>query len=187
MARIFDLTEALKDLIPVADGWPLHMQVEPLAGELPPWVIVTIANDGIIRNEIGGAIAGDGRIELRCVSDNTDSVNIWCDDHAIPALQGVIPKCDGFACSCLTIAGDGRIELRCVSDNTDSVNIWCDDHAIPALQGVIPKCDGFACSCLTLAEDSGTYAAGLTETDTAYRYRVRVLRFDFTWSRHDSP
>ena len=115
MARIFDLTEALKDLIPVVDGWPLHMQVEPLAGELPPWVMVTITNDGIIRNEIGGAIA------------------------------------------------------------------------IPALQGVIPKCDGFACSCLTLAEDSGAYAAGLTETDTAYRYRVRVLRFDFTWSRHDSP
>ena len=102
MARIFDLTEALKELIPVVDGWPLHMQVEPLAGELPPWVIVTITNNGIIRNEIGGAIAGDGRIELRCVSDNTDSVNIWCDDHAIPALQGVIPKCDGFACSCLT-------------------------------------------------------------------------------------
>ena len=140
MARIFDLTEALKGLIPVVAGWPLHMQVEPLAGELPPWVIVTITNDGIIRNEIGGAMAGDGRIELRCVSDNTDSVNIWCDDHAIPALQGVIPKCDGFACSCLT-----------------------------------------------LAEDSGAYAAGLTETDTAYRYRVRVLRFDFTWSRHDSP
>ena len=140
MARIFDLTEALKGLIPVVAGWPLHMQVEPLAGELPPWVIVTITNDGIIRNEIGGAMAGDGRIELRCVSDNTDAVNIWCDDHAIPALQGVIPKCDGFACSCLT-----------------------------------------------LAEDSGAYAAGLTETDTAYRYRVRVLRFDFTWSRHDSP
>ena len=140
MARIFDLTEALKGLIPVVAGWPLHMQVEPLAGELPPWVIVTITNDGIIRNEIGGAMAGDGRIELRCVSDNTDSVNIWCDDHAIPALQGVIPKCDGFACSCLT-----------------------------------------------LTEDSGAYAAGLTETDTAYRYRVRVLRFDFTWSRHDSP
>ena len=140
MARIFDLTEALKELIPVVDGWPLHMQVEPLAGELPPWVIVTITNDGIIRNEIGGAIAGDGRIELRCVSDNTDAVNVWCDDHAIPALQGVIPKCDGFACSCLT-----------------------------------------------LADDSGAYAAGLTETDTAYRYRVRVLRFDFTWSRHDSP
>ena len=138
MARIFDLTEALKGLIPVVDGWPLHMQVEPLAGELPPWVIVTITNDGIIRNEIGGAMAGDGRIELRCVSDNTDAVNIWCDDHAIPALQGVIPKCDGFACSCLT-----------------------------------------------LAEDSGAYAAGLTETDTAYRYRVRVLRFDFAWSRHD--
>ena len=138
MARIFDLTEALKGLIPVVAGWPLHMQVEPLAGELPPWVIVTITNDGIIRNEIGGAMAGDGRIELRCVSDNTDSVNIWCDDHAIPALQGVIPKCDGFACSCLT-----------------------------------------------LTEDSGAYAAGLTETDTAYRYRVRVLRFDFTWSRHD--
>ena len=138
MARIFDLTEALKGLIPVVAGWPLHMQVEPLAGELPPWVIVTITNDGIIRNEIGGAMAGDGRIELRCVSDNTDSVNIWCDDHAIPALQGVIPKCDGFACSCLT-----------------------------------------------LAEDSGAYAAGLTETDTAYRYRVRVLRFDFIWSRHD--
>ena len=138
MARIFDLTEALKALIPVVDGWPLHMQVEPLAGELPPWVIVTITNKGIIRNEIGGAIAGDGRIELRCVSDNTDAVNIWCDDHAIPALQGVIPKCDGFACSCLT-----------------------------------------------LAEDSGAYAAGLTETDTAYRYRVRVLRFDFAWSRHD--
>ena len=140
MARIFDLTEALKVLIPVVDGWPLFMQVEPLAGELPPWVIVTTTNNGIIRNEIGGAMAGDGRIELRCVSDNTDSVNIWCDDHAIPELQGVIPKCDGFACSCLT-----------------------------------------------LAEDSGTYAAGLTETDTAYRYRVRVLRFDFTWSRHDSP
>ena len=140
MARIFDLTEALKGLIPVVAGWPLHMQVEPLAGELPPWVIVTITNDGIIRNEIGGALAGDGRIELRCVSDNTDSVNIWCDDHAIPALQGVIPKCDGFACSCLT-----------------------------------------------LAEDSGAYAAGLTETDTAYRYRVRVLRFDFAWSRHDGP
>ena len=138
MARIFDLTEALRGLIPVVDGWPLHMQVEPLAGELPPWVIVTITNDGIIRNEIGGAMAGDGRIELRCVSDNTDAVNIWCDDHAIPALQGVIPKCDGFACSCLT-----------------------------------------------LAEDSGAYAAGLTETDTAYRYRVRVLRFDFAWSRHD--
>ena len=138
MARIFDLTEALKDLIPVVDGWQLHMQVEPLAGELPPWVIVTITNNGITRNEVGGAIAGDGRIELRCVSDSTDSVNIWCDDHAIPALQGVIPKCDGFACSCLT-----------------------------------------------LTEDSGTYAAGLTETDTAYRYRVRVLRFDFTWSRHD--
>ena len=138
MARIFDLTEALKALIPVVDGWPLHMQVEPLAGELPPWVIVTITNNGIIRNEIGGAMAGDGRIELRCVSDNTDAVNIWCDDHAIPALQGVIPKCDGFACSCLT-----------------------------------------------LAEDSGAYAAGLTETDTAYRYRVRVLRFDFAWSRHD--
>ena len=138
MARIFDLTEALKGLIPVVDGWPLHMQVEPLAGELPPWVIVTITNNGIIRNEIGGAMAGDGRIELRCVSDNTDAVNIWCDDHAIPALQGVIPKCDGFACSCLT-----------------------------------------------LAEDSGAYAAGLTETDTAYRYRVRVLRFDFAWSRHD--
>ena len=129
MARIFDLTEALKGLIPVVDGWPLHMQVEPLAGELPPWVIVTITNNGIQRNE--------------------------------------------------------RIELRCVSDNTDAVNIWCDDHAIPALQGVIPQCDGFACSCLTLTEDSGTYAAGLTETDTAYRYRVRVLRFDFTWSRHD--
>ena len=140
MARIFDLTEALKGLIPVVAGWPLHMQVEPLAGELPPWVIVTITNDGIIRNEIGGAMAGDGRIELRCVSDNTDSVNIWCDDHAIPALQGVIPKCDGFACSCLT-----------------------------------------------LTEDSGAYAAGLTETDTSYRYRVRVLRFDFAWSRHDSP
>lgn len=140
MARIFDLTEALKDLIPVVDGWPLHTQVEPLSGELPPWVIVTITNNGIQRNEVGGAIAGDGRIELRCVSDNTDSVNIWCDDHAIPALQGVIPKCDGFACSCLT-----------------------------------------------LAEDSGAYAAGLTETDTAYRYRVRVLRFDFTWSRHDDP
>lgn len=140
MARIFDLTEALKDLIPIVDGWPLHMQVEPLAGELPPWVIVTITNSGIIRNEVGGAIAGDGRVELRCVSDNTDAVNIWCDDKAIPALQGVIPKCDGFACSCLT-----------------------------------------------LAEDSGAYAAGLTETDTAYRYRVRVLRFDFTWSRHDSP
>ena len=140
MARIFDLTEALKGLIPVVAGWPLHMQVEPLAGELPPWVIVTITNDGIIRNEIGGAMAGDGRIELRCVSDNTDAVNIWCDDHAIPALQGVIPQCDGFACSCLT-----------------------------------------------LAEDSGAYAAGLTETDTAYRYRVRVLRFDFAWSRHDSP
>ena len=140
MARIFDRTEALKGLIPVVDGWPLHMQVEPLAGELPPWVIVTITNNGIIRNEIGGAMAGDGRIELRCVSDNTDAVNIWCDDHAIPALQGVIPRCDGFACSCLT-----------------------------------------------LAEDSGAYAAGLTETDTAYRYRVRVLRFDFTWSRHDSP
>ena len=138
MARIFDLTEALRGLIPVVDGWPLHMQVEPLAGELPPWVIVTITNNGIIRNEIGGAMAGDGRIELRCVSDNTDAVNIWCDDHAIPALQGVIPKCDGFACSCLT-----------------------------------------------LAEDSGAYAAGLTETDTAYRYRVRVLRFDFAWSRHD--
>ena len=140
MSRIFDLTESVKDLIPVVDGWPLHMQVEPLAGELPPWVIVTITNNGIIRNEIGGAIAGDGRIELRCVSDNTDSVNIWCDDHAIPALQGVIPKCQGFTCSCLT-----------------------------------------------LAEDSGTYAAGLTETDTASRYRVRVLRLDFTWSRHDSP
>nr|DAJ99523.1 MAG TPA: hypothetical protein [Caudoviricetes sp.] len=140
MARIFDLTEALKELIPVVDGWPLHMQVEPLAGELPPWVIVTITNNGIQRNEMGGAIAGDGRIELRCVSDNTDSVNVWCDDYAIPALQGIVPECGGFTCSCLT-----------------------------------------------LTEDSGTYAAGLTETDTAYRYRVRVLRFDFTWSRHDSP
>lgn len=138
LARIFDLTEALKDIIPVVDGWPLHMQEEPQAGDLPPWVIVTITNSGVQRGEAGNPIAGQGHVELRCVSDNTDAVNIWCDDKAIPALQGVLPECQGFACSCLS-----------------------------------------------LAEDSGAYAAGLTETDTSYRYRVRVLRFDFLWSRHD--
>lgn len=119
------------------DGWPLYMQKEPLANALPPWIIATVTNRGICRGEAGYAMAG------------------LC-----------------------------RIELRCVSDNTDSVNIWCDDKAIPSLQGVIPECDGFQCSCLSLAEDSGAYASGLTETDTSYQYRVRVLRFDMTWSRN---
>lgn len=137
MAYVYDLTKQVTGLVPQVSGWPLYVQVEPLADALPPWVIVTATNRGVYRGEAG-----------------------------------------------FVLAGMFRMELRCVSDNTDAVNVWCDDHAIPALQGVVPSCEGFQCSCLSLSEDSGAYASGLVDGDTSYRYRIRVLRFDMTWSRN---
>lgn len=136
MTGIMTLTDTVAGLIPHVDGWAWFIQSEPSAGDRPPWVIVTITNNRVERDETGGVTAAVCHVEIRAAALSTDSVNILCDDRLTPVLQGVIP------------------------------------HA-----------DGYVCSCMTLMADSGAYAAGLSADDTSYRYRVRVLQYEFAWSR----
>lgn len=83
----------------------------------------------------------------------------------------------------LMTAGTGHVEIRIVADNVDSVNFVADDRMMATLCGATVQAEGFDVGALTLDSDSGAYAAGLDSNDTALRYIVRVLRFNFTWSR----
>lgn len=77
----------------------------------------------------------------------------------------------------------GRLEIRTVAETSDSTDIDCDDKIIPALQNARPFADGFEISPLILDQDSGSYLAGITASETARRWSVRVLRFRFSWTR----
>ncbi|WP_241216964.1 transcriptional regulator [Bifidobacterium goeldii] len=81
-------------------------------------------------------------------------------------------------------AHSGRLEVRVASHTDDAVNVICDDKLIPVLDCHAPDpVPGYSMSPLILYEDSGSYPAGLTADDTSRRYRVRVLRFRFTWNQ----
>lgn len=137
MATIIDVTQAVASIIPRVPSWVYYVNQEPEAGRLPPWVIVTITGAGV---EIGEALTQ------------------W--------------------------AGTLRVEIRIAAHNVNAVNVLCDDHIIPVMQGTPPQVQGVAFGSCTLTADSGTYRAGLTASDTATRYAVRVITFTTTWSRH---
>lgn len=138
MATIIDVTQAVASIIPRVPSWDYYVNQEPDAGKLPPWVIVTITGAGVASGEALAQWAGTLQVEIRVAAHNVDAVNVLCDDHIIPAMQGAAP----------------------------------------------PQVQGAAFGSCTLASDSGTYRAGLTASDTATRYAVRVTTFTLSWSRH---
>lgn len=137
MAGILDINTAIASCIPRVDSWDYYINQEPETGKLPPWVIATITSSGRAYGE------------------------------ALTLISGTI-----------------TITLRVAAHSIDAVNVLCDDHLIPGMQGITPHADGVALGSFIINSDSGTYRAGLTASDTALRYAVRVLTFTITWSIH---
>ncbi|PJM80009.1 hypothetical protein [Bifidobacterium scaligerum] len=76
-------------------------------------------------------------------------------------------------------AMQSKLTARIVGLTEDQVNFAA--HVM--LMGIMTaECDGFVIGAPVFYSDSGAYAAGMTSSDTARRYPVRVIEWHVTWS-----